>query len=79
MGDSGAGILVLRGGALGDVLLGVPALQALRGHFRGVPLHLVAPQPQAAFVVACGAADGATGLDDPALSFLFLENCTAPR
>jgi ADP-heptose:LPS heptosyltransferase len=74
MGDTRAGILVLRGGALGDVLLGVPAMQALRRHFRGLPLHLVAPQPQAAFAVACGAADGATGLGDTALTLLFLEN-----
>ena len=68
-----AGIVVVRGGALGDVLLGVPALQALRRHFRGQRLHLVAPQPQAALVVAVGAADSATGLDDTALVPLFLE------
>jgi ADP-heptose:LPS heptosyltransferase len=71
--ESAAGIVVVRGGALGDVLLGVPALRALRRHFRGQRLHLVAPQPQAALVVAGGAADSATGLDDTALVPLFLE------
>jgi ADP-heptose:LPS heptosyltransferase len=64
---------VLRGGALGDVLLGFPALRALRQRFPGATLQLVAPLPQARLAVSMGLADSVTGLDDPALVPLFLE------
>ena len=62
------GLVVVRGGALGDVLLGVPALRALRRRFPEQPLHLVAPQPQAGFLRSLGLAESALAVDDPALT-----------
>lgn len=72
-------IVVLRGGALGDVLLGFPALRALRGRFPAATLHLVAPLPQARLAVDIGLATSVTGLDDPALVPLFLERASLDR
>jgi ADP-heptose:LPS heptosyltransferase len=66
-------LVVVRGGALGDNLLGVPALRALRRRFPGQPLHLVAPQPQAGLLRHLGVVDGALAVDDPSLTSLFLE------
>jgi heptosyltransferase III len=40
-------IVVLRGGALGDVLLTLPVLQALRGEYPHALITFVAPYPQA--------------------------------
>jgi heptosyltransferase III len=40
-------IVVLRGGALGDIVLTLPILQALRGFYPGCLITLVAPYPQA--------------------------------
>jgi ADP-heptose:LPS heptosyltransferase len=40
-------IVVLRGGALGDIVLTLPVLRALRGFYPGCLITLVAPYPQA--------------------------------
>ncbi len=66
-----ARLLVIRAGALGDVLLGAPALAALRARYPGAELHLVAPLPQGRLVgLACGASS-VTGIGDPAMAPLF--------
>lgn len=70
---------MLRGGALGDVLLGFPALRALRSRFAEAALHLVAPLPQARLAVDMGLATAVTGLDDPTLVPLFLEHAALDR
>ncbi len=72
-------IVVLRGGALGDVLLGFPALRALRAAYLGAELHLVAPLPQAGLALDMGLAEAVTGLDDPALVPLFLDHPSPDR
>jgi heptosyltransferase-3 len=69
----GPGVAVVRGGALGDVLLGVPALRALRRRFPDQPLHLVAPQPQADFLRSLGLVESTLAVDDTSLTPLFLE------
>ena len=64
-------IAVVRAGALGDVLLGLPALQALRARYPAAAIHLVAPMPQAKLALAAGAVDAAVDVDDPEMGVLF--------
>jgi len=62
-------VLVLRPGALGDTLLAVPALRALRRAFQGVRL---AAQPGAARLLeTLGEVDHGLAFDDPSLTWLF--------
>jgi ADP-heptose:LPS heptosyltransferase len=62
-------VLVLRPGALGDTLLAVPALRALRKAFSSVTL---AAQPAAARLLdSCGEVDRGLAFDDPSLGWLF--------
>lgn len=63
------GVLVLRPGALGDTLLAVPALRALR---RAVgPLTLAGHAGAARLLAGLGEVDGWLAFDDPALAWLF--------
>jgi heptosyltransferase-3 len=62
-------MLVLRPGALGDTLLAVPALRALRRRFG--PLTLAAHGGAARLLAALGEADRGVAFDDPSLGWLF--------
>jgi hypothetical protein len=62
-------MLVLRPGALGDALLAVPALRALRRRFGR--LTLASHGPAARLLEACGEVDHGLAFDDPSLSWLF--------
>jgi heptosyltransferase-3 len=65
------GAVLVHPGALGDVLLAIPALRALRMAMHGEPV-LVAAEPRLADLVrALGEADGALGLDALGVSALF--------
>lgn len=64
-------ILVLRGGALGDFILGLPALQAIRQAFPDAQLELVAPA--AVLTLANRWVDVATPLERAEMASLFRE------
>jgi heptosyltransferase III len=61
-------VAVIRAGALGDLLLGLPALWALRRQFPDSQITLVAPMPQARLAQQAGCADAVVPFDDPALA-----------
>lgn len=60
---------MLRPGALGDTLLAVPALRALRRQYGTVTL--AAHGPSAALLQTCGEVDRGLAFDDPRLAWLF--------
>ena len=62
-------IVVLRGGALGDIVVTLPVLQALRGFYPGCLITLVAPYPQA--ILARHHADQLLDLNSARLLGLF--------
>jgi heptosyltransferase-3 len=62
-------VLVLRPGALGDTLLAVPALRALRTRFG--PLTLAAHGGAARWLAALGEVDSGLAFDDSSLTSLF--------
>lgn len=62
-------MLVLRPGALGDTLLAVPALRALRARF--APLTLAAHAGAARLLATLDEVDDGLAFDDPRLSWLF--------
>jgi len=64
-------ILVIRGGAIGDFVLTLPVLAALRGHFPGCSIDILGNPKIAALAVAGGLADRASPLDSPTLAPLF--------
>ncbi len=64
-------ILVVRGGALGDFILTLPALAALRTGFPGHGLHILGYERAAALAVAGGLAERVSALESPALAGFF--------
>ncbi len=62
-------VLVLRPGALGDTLLAVPALRALRARFG--PLTLAAHGGAARLLASLGEVDEGLAFDDPRLGWVF--------
>ena len=62
-------VLVLRPGALGDTLLAVPALRALRRGF--APLRLGAHAATSRFLAEMGEVSEGVSFDDPSLAWLF--------
>jgi heptosyltransferase III len=69
-------IVVLRGGALGDIVLTLPILQALRGFYPGAFITFVAPYPQA--VLARSYADQILDLNSASLVGLFNPEAILP-
>ncbi|MBV9174305.1 MAG: hypothetical protein JOZ81_29950, partial [Chloroflexi bacterium] len=68
-------MLVLRPGALGDTLLAVPAVRALRRRFGHV--RLAAHAGAARLLQACGEVDQGMAFDDPSLAWIFAGEATS--
>lgn len=65
-------LLVLRPGAIGDTLLTMPALAALRARFSEAPIHLVGNVAAGELVVRAGLADRLTAFDASEVTALFM-------
>lgn len=72
-------ILVLRGGALGDLILTIPAISLLRRSFPGAHLELAGYEKNAAILLACGLVDRVRPLDSAGMAFYFQTVETLPR
>ena len=68
-----ATILVLRPGALGDTLLALPALRALRARFPRARLHLVGHPGAGALLQQAGEINSLTDFDAPSVAELFVD------
>jgi ADP-heptose:LPS heptosyltransferase len=64
-------ILVIRGGALGDFILTLPALAALRRHFPRHQLEILGYPSIGSLAVAAGLASRVSALESPALAGFF--------
>jgi ADP-heptose:LPS heptosyltransferase len=64
-------ILVVRGGALGDFILTLPVVAALRRRFPTHALEILGYEPAASPAVAGGLADRVSALESPALAGFF--------
>jgi len=71
-----ARVLVYRPGAIGDFILALPALAALRARFPGAPLIVVGPA--AAVLLAAHLADRPLAADDARLTPLFAPGAAIP-
>jgi len=67
------GILVIRGGAIGDFILTLPVLSALRRRFPGVRLEVLGQPGIVSVAVAGGLADNARSLESAGLAGFFSE------
>ncbi len=76
---SGRPTLVIHPGALGDLLLAVPALRALRGTEPDRRLQVAAQPRIGALLVQLGLADEALAFDGLGLESLFVDDDEAPR
>jgi ADP-heptose:LPS heptosyltransferase len=65
-------ILLIRGGAMGDFILTLPVLAALRRRFPGCPLEILGHEGPASLAVAAGLADCISPLESPALAGFFV-------
>jgi heptosyltransferase III len=70
-------VLVLRPGALGDTLLAVPALRALRRAH--APITLAGHAASARLLASLGEVDRGIAFDDPSLGWLFREGGEGPQ
>ena len=71
-------ILVIRGGALGDFILTVPVLTALRRVFPGGRLEVLAGARFTPLAAAAGLAESVHAIDSPQLAGLFAPNGSCP-
>jgi ADP-heptose:LPS heptosyltransferase len=71
-------LLAIHPGALGDVLLAVPALRALRAGSPGEPLALGATPRLGRLLAALGVVDAAVGVDSLGLDTLFVDAAARP-
>jgi len=71
-------ILVARGGALGDFILTIPVLAALRRHFPDGALEILGYERIASLAVAAGLAGRVSALESPALAGFFARDGTWP-
>jgi heptosyltransferase III len=71
-------ILVIRGGALGDFILTLPALAALRRGFPTHALEILGSERAASLAVAGGLADRVSALESPALAGFFTRDGAWP-
>jgi ADP-heptose:LPS heptosyltransferase len=65
-------ILVLRPGAIGDTLVAVPALLALRARYPGAHVTVVGNRVALPLIAAAGGADAWLSFDDPHVTRLFM-------
>jgi heptosyltransferase-2 len=72
-------ILVIRGGALGDFILTLPVLAALRSHFPDASVELLADTQFASLAISSGLAQHASSLDAASLSGFFATGGTRNR
>ncbi len=73
-----AHILVLRGGAVGDFILTIPALALLRRRYPGARIQLLGYPAIASLAEAEGLVDQVLSIEDPALSPLFVRDGRIP-
>jgi heptosyltransferase-2 len=72
-------ILVIRGGALGDFILTLPVLAALRERFPGVRLELLGYPRVAELALAAGLVDAAQSIDARPMASFFAMGGTLPK
>ena len=72
-------ILVIRGGALGDFILTLPVLAALRLHFPSHALEILGGRPFVSLALAGGLAGRVSALDSPALAGFFARGGSWPE
>src|SRR5258708_37067187 len=73
---SGGKILVIRGGAIGDFILTLPVLSALRNHFPQARLAVLGYPHIAQLALAGGLADEAHSIEARPLAGLFAQHWT---
>jgi ADP-heptose:LPS heptosyltransferase len=72
-------ILVVRGGAIGDFVLTLPVLAALRRHFPNARVEVLGYSSIAALAVAGGLADRVRGLEERGFATFFARGVAMPR
>ncbi len=71
-------ILVVRGGAIGDFILTLPVLAALRRNFPESSLHILGYPAIASLAVAGGLAESVTAIESPMFSGFFVDGGARP-
>ncbi len=67
-------VLVIRGGAIGDFILTLPALRLIRENIPGASLEILGYQPIIELAVAAGLADTTRSLEHGSMAKLFVPN-----
>lgn len=76
MGSAAGKILIIRGGAIGDFILTLPVLSALRQHFPQAPLEVLGYPHIAQLSLAGGLADNVRSIEAGPLAGFFARNGT---
>ena len=69
-------VLVIRGGAIGDFILTLPAIRLLRENLAACHLEVLGYPGIADLAVSAGLADGTRSLNDPRMALLFARGTT---